>query len=184
MNDTYVRSNPTEIIPRATQGYTQGEHGIVESGDLYAAYGAGGIYTTPNDLTKWLTNFESKQLGGAEYIGRDSEKRRVAVLCSGRAHAGGAQISLASSSGVTDLLVCCPPKNFLSSAGGNVYVSTARWHHGCSLDIRLPRVLECQAHLCMACSPSPQGNQGAGTCFAPGAHVPQVKHGGERLAIF
>lgn len=70
MNDTYVRSNPTEIIPRATQGYSQGEHGIVESGDLYAAYGAGGIYTTPNDLTKWLTNFESKQLGGAEILNK------------------------------------------------------------------------------------------------------------------
>jgi len=70
MNDTYVRSNPKEIIPRATQGYIQGEDGLVEAGDLHAAYGAGGIYTTPNDLAKWLNNFDTKILGGEDLLNK------------------------------------------------------------------------------------------------------------------
>ncbi len=68
MNDSYVRSNPAEIIPRATQGYSNGETGYIESGDLDAAYGAGAIYTTPADLTKWLNNFASGQVGGKEVV--------------------------------------------------------------------------------------------------------------------
>ena len=68
MNDSYVRSDPSEIIPGASQGYSNGENGLVESGDLHAAYGAGGIYTTPNDLAKWLRNFNDPKLGGAELI--------------------------------------------------------------------------------------------------------------------
>ena len=68
MNDTYVRNDPSQIIPGASQGYSNGENGVVESGDLHAAYGAGGIYTTPNDLAKWLRNFNDPKLGGAELI--------------------------------------------------------------------------------------------------------------------
>jgi CubicO group peptidase (beta-lactamase class C family) len=68
MFNSYVRSNPAEIIPRATQGYSNGETGYIESGDLDAAYGAGAIYTTPADLTKWLNNFESGQVGGKEVV--------------------------------------------------------------------------------------------------------------------
>ncbi len=68
MKDSYVRADPTQIIPRASQGYSQGEMGIVESGDLYAAYGAGGIYTTTLDLAKWLENFNNPQVGGKEII--------------------------------------------------------------------------------------------------------------------
>ncbi|MCO4822407.1 MAG: beta-lactamase family protein, partial [Flavobacteriaceae bacterium] len=70
MSDTRVRRNPSEIIPRATQGYIQDEHGLVEAGDLHAAYGAGGIYTTPNDLAKWLNNFDTKTLGGEALLNK------------------------------------------------------------------------------------------------------------------
>jgi CubicO group peptidase (beta-lactamase class C family) len=68
MKDSYVRADPSQIIPNASQGYSQGENGLVESGDLYAAYGAGGIYTTPLDLSKWLNNFNDPQVGGKEII--------------------------------------------------------------------------------------------------------------------
>ena len=68
MNDSYVRADPTQIIPRASQGYRQGEMGLVESGDLSAAYGTSGIYTTPLDLAKWLKNFNDPQVGGKEII--------------------------------------------------------------------------------------------------------------------
>ncbi len=68
MKDTYVRTNPSEIIPKSSQGYSIGETGFVESGDLYAAYGAGGIYTTIYDLAKWLKNFKDTSFGGQEII--------------------------------------------------------------------------------------------------------------------
>ena len=68
MRDSYVRSDPSQIIPNASQGYSQGENGLVESGDLYAAYGAGGIYTTPLDLSKWLNNFNDPKVGDKEII--------------------------------------------------------------------------------------------------------------------
>jgi len=68
MKDSYVRSDPSQIIPNASQGYSQGENGFIEAGDLYAAYGAGGIYTTPLDLSKWLQNFKEPKVGGKEVI--------------------------------------------------------------------------------------------------------------------
>jgi CubicO group peptidase (beta-lactamase class C family) len=70
MNDTYVRSDPGQIIPGASQGYSNGENSYVESGDLHAAYGAGGIYTTPTDLAKWLRNFNDPKLGGEDVINK------------------------------------------------------------------------------------------------------------------
>jgi len=68
MNNSYVRSDPSQIIPKASQGYSPGENGYVESGDLAAAYGAGGIYTTPEDLAKWLANFNQPVVGNAALI--------------------------------------------------------------------------------------------------------------------
>ena len=68
MNNSYVRRDPTTIIPRSTQGYSNSEFGYIESGDLYAAYGAGAIYTTPEDLSKWLNNYENATIGGPDVI--------------------------------------------------------------------------------------------------------------------
>lgn len=68
MTNSYVRSDPSQIIPNASQGYSTGESGFVENGDLAAAYGAGGIYTTPEDLSKWLANFNSPKVGTAATI--------------------------------------------------------------------------------------------------------------------
>ena len=70
MSNSYVRRDPSTIIPRATQGYSNGDHGMIESGDLDAAYGAGAIYTTPDDLVKWMNNFESGTVGGTDVIER------------------------------------------------------------------------------------------------------------------
>jgi len=45
-----VRSDPHMIVPGAAQGYTMDSAGYKLSGDLFASYGAGGIYTTIEDL--------------------------------------------------------------------------------------------------------------------------------------
>jgi CubicO group peptidase (beta-lactamase class C family) len=68
MEQSFVRKDPSTIIPNATQGYTMKDGAFVESGDLDAAYGAGAIYTTPADLALWMNNFESARVGGKEGI--------------------------------------------------------------------------------------------------------------------
>jgi len=70
MNSTMVRTNPAIIVPGASQGYSPDSVGYKESGDLYSAYGAGGIYTTPADFGKWMDNFDDPVLGGKEVINR------------------------------------------------------------------------------------------------------------------
>jgi hypothetical protein len=44
--------------------------GYHEAGDLYAAYGAGGIYTTVEDFSKWMGNFSNPVIGGEEVVKR------------------------------------------------------------------------------------------------------------------
>lgn len=65
MHQTAVRSDPSEIIENSAQGYVRGAEGVYrEAPDLAAAMGAGGIYTTLGDLTKWIRNLETGELGG------------------------------------------------------------------------------------------------------------------------
>ncbi len=70
MHSSLVRANPSVIIPGASQGYVSDSVGYHEAGDLYAAYGAGGIYTTVEDFSKWMGNFSKPLLGGIELVNR------------------------------------------------------------------------------------------------------------------
>ena len=70
MSSSRVRANPGVIIPEASQGYVRDSVSFREAGDLYAAYGAGGIYTTVHDFSLWLGNFSDPKVGGPELIKR------------------------------------------------------------------------------------------------------------------
>jgi CubicO group peptidase (beta-lactamase class C family) len=70
MSSSVVRSDPRTIIPGAAQGYTPDSTGFKETGDLYSAYGAGGIYTTVEDLARWMANFNNPEVGDRELITR------------------------------------------------------------------------------------------------------------------
>jgi CubicO group peptidase (beta-lactamase class C family) len=70
MASTTVRADPATIIPGASMGYVMASGGYKEGGDLYASYGAGGIYTTVHDLARWLGNFSDPKVGGAEVMQR------------------------------------------------------------------------------------------------------------------
>ena len=70
MSSTMVRPNPATLVPGASQGYTADSAGFHESGDLYAAYGAGGVYTTVEDFSKWMDNFANPVVGDQELIAR------------------------------------------------------------------------------------------------------------------
>jgi CubicO group peptidase (beta-lactamase class C family) len=70
MNSSVVRADPSVVIPGASQGYVSDSTGFHEAGDLYAAYGAGGIYTTVEDFSKWMGNFSNPVIGGEEVVNR------------------------------------------------------------------------------------------------------------------
>jgi len=69
MNNTRVKYTQGEIIPGASQGYVPGaEGGWASARDLAAAAGAGGIYTTFRDMTRWMGNYRDKTVGGPAAI--------------------------------------------------------------------------------------------------------------------
>jgi CubicO group peptidase (beta-lactamase class C family) len=68
MTKTWVRATPGQIIPHRTVGYIAGDFGFREVRDLGASAGAGGIYTTPADVAKWMHNFKTGELGGPAVI--------------------------------------------------------------------------------------------------------------------
>lgn len=68
MTKTWVRANPGQIIPGRSVGYIAGDFGFREVRDLHAAAGAGGIYTTPSDVAKWMGNLKTGKLGGPAVI--------------------------------------------------------------------------------------------------------------------
>ena len=65
MNTTYRRDHK-HIIPGRAVGYENGDDGTFhEVEDLAGGKGPGGIYTTVNDLAKWLRNFKDQKVGSA-----------------------------------------------------------------------------------------------------------------------
>ena len=66
MTRTMVRPTPEHIVPGMSEGYSPGEDGFRQTGDLGASTGAGGIYSTVEDLQKWAENFADPKVGTAE----------------------------------------------------------------------------------------------------------------------
>lgn len=63
MTKTWFRVSPEQIIPGRSMGYAPSEDGFIEKTDLAGAMGAGGIYTTLEDLSKWIVNFKEHKIG-------------------------------------------------------------------------------------------------------------------------
>lgn len=69
MDHTIVREDQNQIVYGRTTGYVPGEDGLFrEATDLGGAMGAGGIYTTLDDLAKWIRNFEDPKVGNKDVI--------------------------------------------------------------------------------------------------------------------
>lgn len=66
MTRTMVRPSPEHIVPGMSEGYTPGSDGYLQIGDLGGAVGAGGIYTTVEDLQRWVDNFSNPKVGTRE----------------------------------------------------------------------------------------------------------------------
>jgi len=64
MHNTIVISNPGQLIRGKAQGYSVGpDNQIVAVPDIHASMGAGGIYSTMEDLEKWIAHFHQPVLG-------------------------------------------------------------------------------------------------------------------------
>ena len=69
MTHTRVKAFQGEIIPGSAQGYVPAEVGGFRTArDLASSYGAGGIYTTAEDLAKWMMNYRDMAVGGPAAI--------------------------------------------------------------------------------------------------------------------
>jgi CubicO group peptidase (beta-lactamase class C family) len=69
MTNTRVKYDQGEIIAGASTPYVPAPEGGWRSArDLDASAGAGGIYTTLHDMTKWMLNYRDASVGGPEAI--------------------------------------------------------------------------------------------------------------------
>lgn len=68
MDDTMVRTDPRTIVPGAAMGYVQDRNGFQEASDLGGAMGAGGIYSTVEDMAKWMANYFDPELGDEQLV--------------------------------------------------------------------------------------------------------------------
>ena len=69
MAHTVVRRSPETIVPGMSMGYSSGgKSGYLETRDLFGATGAGGIYTTVEDLQLWVQNLDSPRVGSRAIV--------------------------------------------------------------------------------------------------------------------
>ena len=66
MMHTMVRPSPEHIVPNMSVGYTPGRDGFRDIGDLGGAMGAGAIYSTLDDLQRWVQNYANPRVGSTE----------------------------------------------------------------------------------------------------------------------
>jgi len=73
MQNTRVRAHTGEIVPNAATGYVGAEEApfrqaIDLGGGGEAIVGPGSVYTTVDDLAKWINNFQTGEVGGSDVI--------------------------------------------------------------------------------------------------------------------
>lgn len=69
MNNTTVKTEVGQVIKGASQGYARGENGGYRAViDFAEAYGASGVNTTAEDITKWMLNYRDMKVGGPSAI--------------------------------------------------------------------------------------------------------------------
>jgi hypothetical protein len=77
MEHTTVKTHGGQTIPNSAEGYVgiRGERFAWQEGDeLDAFFGATGVYSTVEDLARWVENFHKSRVGGAELVARMTER--------------------------------------------------------------------------------------------------------------
>ncbi len=68
MTNSHFHDDHEMIVPGRAYSYSKGEHGYRNSVLSYANVGATSLFTTAEDLARWLLNFEDPQVGGSDGI--------------------------------------------------------------------------------------------------------------------
>ncbi len=70
MHDTHFHDDPVHIVPRRAMSYMPSDDGgyIQSYQGNFALPGAGGLYTTVDDLILWDRNFLDNQLGSSDFL--------------------------------------------------------------------------------------------------------------------
>jgi hypothetical protein len=73
MENTQVRSHLGKIVPNAADGYVYAEDSeFRQAGDLGggggSVMGAGAVYSTVDDLARWMSNLDTAKVGGSDVI--------------------------------------------------------------------------------------------------------------------
>ncbi|HMB93632.1 MAG TPA: serine hydrolase domain-containing protein [Rhodothermales bacterium] len=76
MTGTAIMYQPGQVIPHAAESYGQSDDGsgYVRIFDNSSVQGAGGVYSTVEDLARWMDNFQSGTVGNPEIIARFTER--------------------------------------------------------------------------------------------------------------
>lgn len=77
MHDSHFRSNHASIIKGRAEGYVTTENGYDRQVVNYASVGASGLYTTANDLARWVQNFDERVVGTEGAIDLMHERGRL-----------------------------------------------------------------------------------------------------------
>ena len=74
MEDTHFQDDHTELIPDRAWGYRRNgpDHAVIPNG--LTALGSSSLFTTVDDLAKWMANFENPEVGGPEVIARMEQR--------------------------------------------------------------------------------------------------------------
>lgn len=64
MNNSHFRLQVDQIIANTSRGYTRGDAGYLEARDVGGALGAGGVYTSLDDMATWMAHLGRFELGG------------------------------------------------------------------------------------------------------------------------
>ncbi len=72
MSRTHFFIDHTEVVPRRSYSYMKSGDGYRKSVLSYANVGATSLFTTAEDLLKWLENFYTAQVGGREVVDKIS----------------------------------------------------------------------------------------------------------------
>lgn len=80
MQNTYVMDRQGKIFPNCAESYAKIRSTFIKKYDNCSMYGQGGIYSTIQDMLRWLANYEDPKVGGAAAI---SQMLQHGILNSG-----------------------------------------------------------------------------------------------------
>ncbi|HEY0610653.1 MAG TPA: serine hydrolase domain-containing protein [Chitinophaga sp.] len=77
MENSLIRNDVKKVIPHKVSSYKKDKDGFIANPDNVAAMGSSSIFASIDDLTAWVTNFESGKAGGKNVLKLLTRKTRL-----------------------------------------------------------------------------------------------------------